>query len=227
MRLKINKIIFFLLLLCASFSLSHAEEEPEMSGLNAVSYSAGFRLGDTFIKQRVPLVPEMVMRGLEDARNTIKPKLPNGQMRMILRDPKKYLIEDMNSRADLAKKSGQTFLEANAQEPGVKTLESGLQYKIIAPGSGAQPKASDSVQLNYQATTINGQVFDSTDKTGAPATLQLTNVIQGLKEGLQLLAEGGKGEFYIPAELAYGSNGPLGNQVLVYTVELIKVLPNQ
>lgn len=202
-----------------------AEERPEMSGLDAVSYSAGFRLGDTFIKQRVPLVPEMVMRGLEDARNSIKPLLPKGEMRMILRDPKKYLIEDVNKRTDLARKSGRSFLEANSKAAGVKVLESGLQYKIIAPGVGEKPESTDSVRLHYQAATLNGQVFDSTYKAGEPANLLVNSVIPGLSEGLQLMSTGGKWEFYIPADLAYANRGPLADQALVYTVELLEILP--
>ncbi len=225
--MKKHLFCFMLFILLSPAASGRAENPPDLSGLNAVSYSAGFRLGDMFVKQRIPLIPEMVMRGLEDARKTDIPLLPKGEMRTILSDPRKYLIESAAQREDLAKKAGQSFLAANAREHGVTVLPSGLQYRIIAAGNGVQPQSTDSVQLNYEAATVNGQVFDSTYSKGTPATLAINQLIPGLAEGLQLMAEGSTWELYIPPRLGYGKRGPLADQTLVYTVELLKVMPPQ
>lgn len=218
-------ILLFCLVAAGSGHASEAELVRE-SGLNTLSYAAGFRLGDTFKKQRIPLVPEMVLLGLEDARNSIRPVMPKGEMRMILNDPKKFLIEDVKNRSDLAKKAGNAFLETNAQESGVNVLESGLQYKILTEGTGRKPTMTASIRLNYQGTTVNGQVFDTTYNTSEPAVMAINAFIPGLSEGLQLMSEGGEWEFYIPPHLAYGSSGPLADQTLIFRVKLIELVSN-
>ena len=220
---------YAILLLCLLAAGSGHASETELvrsSGLNTLSYAAGFRLGDTFKKQRIPLVPEMVLLGLEDARNSIRPVMPKGEMRMILNDPKKFLIEDVKNRSDLAKKAGSAFLQANAREGGVNVLESGLQYKILTAGAGKKPTKVASIRLNYQGVTVNGQVFDTTYNSTEPAVMSVNAFIPGLSEGLQLMSEGGEWEFYLPAHLAYGSNGPLADQALIFRVELIEVVSN-
>jgi FKBP-type peptidyl-prolyl cis-trans isomerase len=105
----------------------------------------------------------------------------------------------------------------------VKTTASGLQYKIITQGTGKKPTATDTVTVNYRGTLVDGKEFDSSYSRGQPATFPLNGVIPGWTEGVQLMNEGGKAQFVIPANLAYAGQGPLANQVLVFDVELIKV----
>jgi len=203
------------------------KESDDLYGLGAVSYAAGFRMGDTFKKQSVPLVSDMVSRGLMDAHNSIRPLIPEAEIRTIMRDPKKYLIENSQNRAVLAKQSSESFLQEMSRQEGVKVMESGLLYKVLAAGEGDKPRPIDSVRLNYQGTTINGQIFDSTYKSGEPAVLKVDRVIPGLSEGLQLMSEGSEWEFYIPAKLAYGNYGPLAEETLIYTVKLLEIIPRQ
>jgi FKBP-type peptidyl-prolyl cis-trans isomerase FklB len=217
---------FVLLFLVAAVGIVQAEEPPEnkpLEGLSAISYAAGFRVGDTFKKQRVPLVPEMVMRGLEDARNSIKPLLPKGEIRMILSDPKKYLIENSDQRADLVKLSSQSFLEENARQEGVVTLPSGLQYKVLASGHGKSPGKDDQVTVNYVGTRLDGTEFDSSARHGKPATFPLKGLIKGWTEALQLMHEGDTWQLFIPADLAYDKRGPLAEQALIFEIELLEV----
>ena len=96
-----------------------------------------------------------------------------------------------------------------------------VQYKILTKGTGASPKATDIVKCHYKGTTIDGKEFDSSYKRGEPATFALNKVIKGWTEGLQLMKEGGKWEFFIPPELAYGDIGP--NEVLIFEVELLGI----
>jgi len=121
------------------------------------------------------------------------------------------------------RREGVAFLEANAKKEGVMVTPSGLQYKILQPGAGAQPAASDSVTVNYRGELTNGSEFDS----GQGISFPLSGVIPGWTEGLQLMKEGGKYRFFIPSELAYGESGAARvippNAALVFEVELVKV----
>lgn len=120
------------------------------------------------------------------------------------------------------------WLEANKSKEGVKTTASGLQYKVLTEGKGKSPKAEDKVRVHYTGTLTNGTKFDSSVDRNEPAEFPLNGVIRGWTEGLQLMKEGAKYEFYIPSDLAYGPQGrpPTipGNAALVFEVELLKIL---
>ncbi|MCJ7590624.1 MAG: FKBP-type peptidyl-prolyl cis-trans isomerase [Woeseiaceae bacterium] len=105
----------------------------------------------------------------------------------------------------------------NAGKAGVNVTDSGLQYRIIEPGAGKNPAATDQVTVNYRGSLTNGNPFDSGDGVSVP----LNGVIKGWTEGLQLIKEGGTIELVIPPELAYGDRGPLAHRTLVFEVELI------
>ena len=119
------------------------------------------------------------------------------------------------------------FLAEKAKDDDVTVLPSGLQYKIIIAGEGKQPGATDNVTVHYRGTLTDGSEFDSSYGRGTPATFPLNRVIAGWTEGLQLMNEGGKFEFYIPHELAYGERGAPGaippRATLIFEVELLKV----
>ncbi|MDP6969810.1 MAG: FKBP-type peptidyl-prolyl cis-trans isomerase [Gammaproteobacteria bacterium] len=121
----------------------------------------------------------------------------------------------------------EAFLAETAQQEGVKITKSGLQYKVLEQGAGVQPQATDTVTVHYRGTLMNGQEFDSSYSRGEPTSFPLNGVIAGWTEGLQLMKEGSKYEFYIHPDLAYGERGAGGaigpNAALVFQVELIKV----
>jgi peptidylprolyl isomerase len=124
--------------------------------------------------------------------------------------------------------AGEDFLAANAVKEGVITTSSGLQYKVITPGSGISPRATDLVKVHYHGTLIDGSVFDSSVERESPSSFALNQVIKGWTEGLQTMKEGGKSTFYIPANIAYGDRavGPIpANSTLIFEVELLKVYP--
>ena len=122
---------------------------------------------------------------------------------------------------------GQAFLKENATKEGVKTTASGLQYKVKTEGSGAKPKATDTVTVEYEGRLIDGTVFDTSKNHGGSATFPLNQVIPGWTEGVQLMKEGAEYTFYVPAKLAYGDRaaseqiGP--NSTLIFDVKLVKV----
>ncbi|QIF02732.1 FKBP-type peptidyl-prolyl cis-trans isomerase [Roseimicrobium sp. ORNL1] len=129
--------------------------------------------------------------------------------------------------SDIALAKGEKFLADNGKKEGVTTTASGLQYKVITPGTGKSPKATDTVLVHYRGTLISGVEFDSSYARREPIEFPLNQVIKGWTEGVQLMQEGAKYEFYIPSKLAYGSRGAgrdIGpNEALIFEVELLKV----
>ena len=139
-----------------------------------------------------------------------------------------YLGERAAYVAEKAIKEGEKFFEENKTKEGVIATESGLQYKILVQGEGPKPSISDTVEVNYKGSLLDGTEFDSSEAAGKPVKFALNQVIPGWTEGMQYLQEGGKMEIYIPSNLGYGANnyGPIpANSTLVFEVELVKVTP--
>ena len=119
------------------------------------------------------------------------------------------------------------YLKKNANKDGVQVTKTGLQYRVLKPGTGKQPTKADTVTVHYKGTLIDGTQFDSSYDRGQPASFGVTQVIPGWTEGLQLMKEGAKYEFVIPSSLGYGTLGagesiPPG-ATLIFEVELLKV----
>lgn len=124
------------------------------------------------------------------------------------------------------KKKGEEWMAANAKKPGIKTLPSGVQYKVIKEGAGAMPKDTSLVKVNYEGRLIDGTVFDSSYKNGQPVSLRANQVIKGWTEALVHMPAGSVWEVYIPQELAYGEREQ--GQIkpyspLVFKIELLSV----
>lgn len=119
------------------------------------------------------------------------------------------------------------WLAANKKQKGVKTLPSGLQYRILTEGKGPVATDSTEVEVNYEGSLIDGSVFDSSYKRGKSATFRPDQVIKGWREALTMMPEGSVWNLYIPADLAYGERGQgqdiPGNSTLIFKVEVIKV----
>jgi FKBP-type peptidyl-prolyl cis-trans isomerase FklB len=139
----------------------------------------------------------------------------------------RYTTEQSDAQATLNKEKGDAFLAENKNKEGVVTTASGLQYKIIEEGSGATPTAEDKVRVHYTGKLLNDEVFDSSIQRGDPVEFQVTGVIPGWTEALQLMKVGAKWELYIPSDLGYGTRGnpPIGpNETLVFEVQLIDIV---
>ena len=124
------------------------------------------------------------------------------------------------------KTAGEQFLAANAKKPGVKTLPSGVQYKVIKEGNGAMPKDTSLVTVHYEGRTIDGKVFDSSYKRNQPTDMRANQVIKGWTEALVHMPAGSIWEVYIPQELAYGEReaGEIKPfSALIFKIELISV----
>lgn len=125
-----------------------------------------------------------------------------------------------------AKEDGVKFLQDNLKRAEVQSTASGLQYEVLTEGTGATPSATDTVEVNYEGTFIDGKVFDSSYQRGQTIEFPLNRVIAGWTEGLQLMKEGATYKFYIPYNIAYGDGGmgPIpGYSTLIFKVELVQV----
>ena len=134
--------------------------------------------------------------------------------------------KNMEEQYGPLKKKGGEWMAANAKKQGVKTLPSGVQYKVIKEGAGQMPKDTSVVKVNYEGRLIDGTVFDSSYKNGQPVTLRANQVIKGWTEALVHMPAGSVWEVYIPQELAYGDREQ--GQIkpyspLVFKIELISV----
>ena len=125
------------------------------------------------------------------------------------------------------KAEGAAFLIENAKKANIVTTASGLQYEVLIAGTGATfPSATNNVTVHYKGSTLDGKEFDSSYSRGEPTSFPLNRVIAGWTEGVQLMTVGSKYRFYIPSDLAYGSQGagPISpNATLIFDVELIKI----
>jgi FKBP-type peptidyl-prolyl cis-trans isomerase FklB len=195
------------------------------------SYAIGLNIGKGLHKDSVDLDPNIFMRGLKDGLAGSKPALTDDEMKTALTALQSQLRQkqevEMQVAGDSNKKEGEAFLAANKSKPGVVTLPSGLQYKILKEGTGPKPTASDSVVCNYRGTLLNNTEFDSSYKRGQPATFPVGQVIHGWTEALQLMPVGSKWQLFIPSDLAYGARGAgadIGpNATLVFEVELLSI----
>ncbi|MCX6136109.1 MAG: FKBP-type peptidyl-prolyl cis-trans isomerase [Ignavibacteriales bacterium] len=196
-----------------------------------ISYILGFQIGSNFKQQNIDISPEIILRGLADAVGGKQMALPDSVARIAYASFQQEMMkkqqETLGKVAIKNKAEGDAFLAANKTKDSVVTLPSGLQYKVITPGTGKSPAATDTVVTHYRGTLIDGTEFDNSYSRNEPATFPVNGVIKGWIEALQLMKEGAKWQLFIPAELAYGERprgqviGP--NSTLIFDIELIKV----
>ncbi len=189
-----------------------AGEKPELkTQKDKVSYAIGLDMGNGLKKNEIDIDPNIVARAIKDIQSGSKPLMTEEEARATIMGLQKDLQAKQQERAKIQgeknEKEGAAFLAQNKTKKGVKTLPSGLQYKVITEGKGKSPKASDTVTVQYRGTLIDGTEFDSSYKRGQPATFPVNGVIKGWTEALQLMKEGSKWELFIPSDLAYGEKG--------------------
>jgi FKBP-type peptidyl-prolyl cis-trans isomerase FklB len=196
-----------------------------------VGYSFGYLMGKGNVEAVPGLDIEKFITGFRDGYANKSSAITEDDMRKTLIAYKeRHDAEAMKEIQKLATENatkGAIFLTENGKKAGVTTTASGLEYEVINPGMGVKPTADDQVQVNYEGKMLDGTVFDSSIARGQPVTFPLTGVIAGWTEGLQLMKEGAKYRFFIPAKLAYGETGASTippNSVLIFEVELLKVI---
>ena len=200
----------------------------------AIGMNFGKNLGEGLKKDEVDIDTDILARGFKDALTGSKLLLTEEEAKTILTtlqtDVRKHQQELHDAAVVKNLKEGEAFLAANKEKPGVVTLPSGLQYKILQAGTGPKPTGTDIVVCQYRGMLIDGTEFDSSYKRGQPATFPVGQVIKGWTAALELMPVGSKWQLFVPASLAYGergtNGGPIGpNQALVFEVELVSIQP--
>jgi len=213
------------------FNVCFAAEKVELKDQkDKESYSLGYQFGQSLKAQELDINLEVYESGIKDALGGKNPSLSREEMQKTISELQQRIAatrqKGLKEMAEKNLAEGKAFLEENKKKEGIKTLPSGLQYKVLAQGSGKTPQATDSGTVNYKGTRVNGTEFDNSYKRGKPTTFQVGKVIKGWTEALQLMKEGSKWELFIPPELGYGNRGagPVPpNSILLFEVELISV----
>lgn len=196
------------------------------------SYAIGMEMGSSLTKNGIDINPDLLTKAIKDVLTGQKTQLTDQEAGSILTDLQKEMQgkrqEKMKALGEKNKIEGEAFLAENTKKEGVKTLPSGLQYKVITEGKGKSPKATDTATVQYTGRLVDGTEFDSSSKRGQAATFAVNGVIKGWTEALQLMKEGSKWQLFLPSSLAYGeagtTGGPIGpNAALIFDVELISI----
>jgi len=175
------------------------------------SYSLGYQFGTSLKMQGVDINLDAYASAIRDALGGKEPRMSSEEMQSIVMGFRQRMADaqqkTLKQQGEKNLAEGKAFLAENGKKPGVKTLPSGLQYKVLSEGAGKTPTKSDTVTVHYRGTLINGTEFDSSIARGQPATFKVDGVIPGWTEALQLMKEGAKWQLFIPPELAYGERG--------------------
>lgn len=226
--------VMFLLVSLVGCAAEEAKIVPELkldTPKNRISYTIGVNIGKDFKTQKMDIDADALAMGLKDSLSDKELRLTEEEMaseiQAFQQEMQAKITAEMEAMVAKNKEEGESFLAENAKKEGVVVTESGLQYKVLEPGEGESPEATDMVTVHYRGTLIDGTQFDSSYDRGEPATFPVVGVIAGWTEALQLMKPGAKWQLVIPPELAYGERGAgqvIGpNATLLFDVELISV----
>lgn len=217
------------LVLLAGINFSYAQKS--YTDDQKASYYIGLDIAQNLKKQGLAIDPDLLAQAIKDELSDKPRLLPKEEMGTFLqgfmqKQNEKRQAQD-KLKAEENKKKGSEFLAKNKLNKKITTTASGLQYEVLAPGDGkAKPTASSTATVSYSGKLMDGTIFDSTEKQGGkPIELNISSVIKGWTEGIQLMSKGAKYRFYIPSDLAYGDSGAGGvippGATLIFDVELV------
>ena len=195
------------------------------------SYGIGLDMGRSLAPAKGRLDMPAFTKGIEDALAGAEPALSDSVVQAAIQAFSKSIMEaQQKERADLAEKNkaeGEKYLAENGAKPGVTTTASGLQYEVLAEGTGPKPTPEQQVRVHYKGTLIDGKEFDSSYGK-EPVVFPVSGLIPGFSEALQLMNVGSKFRVVIPGDIAYGPSGAgqdIGpNATLVFEIELIEIV---
>lgn len=224
--------LFIVMALAAIIVLPASGQKSKLvSTEDSLSYALGVANYKYYAGDSISINTKMFSKGMTDASKDKALMSDTTASAFIVsymqRRERARLMAEYGQQIEAAK----AWLADNAQNEGVITLPSGLQYKVLQEGTGATPGPEDIVKVHYTGKTIDGNKFDSSYDRGEPAQFRVSNVIRGWVEGLQLMKEGSRMMLYIPYDLAYGERGA-GNiikpfETLIFEVELFEVIKEE
>jgi len=228
-----KNIVIALIVLVSFMTNMKAQEvtqnSPLKNAVDSLSYSFGFLIGNNLMTQGVKeLNRDLFIKGFNSGLANEEPVMKIEECNTYVQD---YFGKQITEEANMNLEKSAEFLVANQTKEGVVTLPSGLQYKILVPGEGTPPLATDQVRVHYTGSFIDGTVFDSSIERNEPIVFGVNQVIPGWTEALQMMKPGAKWMLFIPPALAYGEKGAGGvigpNQALIFEVQLIEVIAGE
>lgn len=226
MKLKTTVLIAIAAISLASCQSGGVGNSALKTETDSLSYAFGVFYGNMFKDNNLKEVNFATFaQGARDGFNQDSSKFNRDQAMEFINN---YFMREQDRKANENLIKGQQFLQENSTKEGVIVDSTGLQYKVLVEGNGPRPAATDVVKVHYHGTRIDGTVFDSSVERGEPTSFQLNRVIRGWTIGVQKMTVGSKYIFYIPSDLAYGTNvrpgGPIEpNDVLIFEVELLDI----
>lgn len=225
-------VIFFLILPVSIMQGCHRADKRASvlsTHRDTIDYCVGIILGSNLRRDGFDTInTQLVSRGITDYIEQKKLLIPKEEAKKILmeyrgKDLKRRLLRKFEDN----KRAGEKFLEENSRQPGVVTLPSGLQYKIIREGKGPKPGPKDLVKVHYRGSLVDGTVFEE-HMTGEPIPFFVDRVIQGWKEALQMMPEGSHWKIFVPYTLGYGTEYSPASSIppystLIFDLELVEV----
>ena len=199
---------------------------------NKASYVVGMDLANNIppiVKEEIDpnIVAQAFSATLKGQKSTMSDAEANQVRQAFVTKLRAKAQAEYNQASTENKKLGDAYLAKNKAQPGVKTTSDGLQYQVITQGTGPKPTSTDTVQINYTGTFVNGEEFDASAKHGSgPASIALSSVFPGFREGLMMMPVGSHYRLVIPSDLAYGAkpaNGFPPNATVIFDVTLVKI----
>lgn len=235
--MKVIKSILSIAVVASMFSCGNqrADVKSLETEIDSVSYAAGLNSGIGMNKQlkngfeeaNKEVFIQGFLNGIDSLNFLINEKDTQKIIQTYFKKKQEAEKAAELAKAEVYKKEGVAFLEANKVKEGVKTTASGLQYIVLKEGKGNKPTAQNKVKVHYHGTLTDGTVFESTVKANKPAEFVVAQVVKGWTEGLQLMNVGAKYKFFIPQELAYGANPRPGvikpYMALIFEIELLEI----
>jgi FKBP-type peptidyl-prolyl cis-trans isomerase FklB len=223
-----------------SIAQTSAVEPPVLkTQMEQQSYAVGVDLIRNFKRQGIQLNSDAMVRGMQDALSGQKLLMTDEQIRTTLstyqEEIKKKRIQARGGTGALMEENRNkevAFLAENKGKPGVVSLPSGLQYKILKAGNGPKPGATNVIECHFKGSFIDGTEFNSSQRGGKPVFFKMNDVVAGWKEVWPLMPVGSKFQLFVPSQLAYGEKGVLGararyqippNSMLIFDIELLGV----
>lgn len=218
--------LLLLLPVLPALAVESAEDAPDVA--ERFSYTMGVQLGRMLQQQGIDDIDVEAFTGaIGDVMEGRSLRLSNDEMRQALATRQQQLAAEQAEIAERNAAAGDAYLAENAKKPGVETLPSGVQYRVLATGEGSQPGENATVKVHYHGTKLDGTVFDSSVERGQPASFPVGGIIPGFSEALKNMREGDHWEVVIPASEAYGEKGAgdaIGpNETLVFDLQLLEV----
>lgn len=227
-------LAWILVLTSAIYATTARAEETKVlkTDKDRLSYAIGYETGRTIAKAEADIDEELIIRGMKDGMGNASPLAPERELRKVMNAFRGqiYAKTTLSQRAakENNKNRGAEFLASNKKREGVVTLPSGVQYKVLVPGSGKPPVESDTIEYRFRGSLLNGSEFARTeDGQKMRQSIQVLTPV-GWKEAVKQMPVGAKWQIWVPSSLGYGERGvgeDIGpNELLIYEVELLNIV---